>query len=139
MWLPWNVNSLLMNKLFPLTGGMCADATRRSDGQTIHKLNVKDVPVDGFWSIDPSSRRSSGAHGELGSDASTSSLMAAIDKYPPEFGYGKSGIAFLISAFELCQIYLLATLLFVRHRFFTFRCLGWQSTIDCGFAPVTYN
>ncbi len=24
---------------------------RQNDGKTIHKLNVKDVPVDGFWSI----------------------------------------------------------------------------------------
>jgi hypothetical protein len=24
---------------------------KRNDGKTVHKLNVRDVPVDGFWSI----------------------------------------------------------------------------------------
>jgi hypothetical protein len=26
-------------------------APKKNDGKTIYKLNVKDVPVDGFWSI----------------------------------------------------------------------------------------
>jgi hypothetical protein len=24
---------------------------KRNDGKTVHRLNVRDVPVDGFWSI----------------------------------------------------------------------------------------
>ena len=46
---------------------MCSsDLPARNDGKTVHRLTVKDVPVDGFWSVSVYNARGYFERNELG-------------------------------------------------------------------------